>query len=83
MIKVEIRHAEYQYRPTKQEQGFFNDYINETLQPIMMECVAWSAKVDVCLTLDSPNYIITPVCDDYKTQIAMQELLPRVIPPLS
>jgi hypothetical protein len=82
MIKVEISHERWKHQPSQEEQQTLDKLINDLLEPIVIDCVTYNAKVEAVISL-SENYLIRPVCDHYATLMAMQELLPTVIPKFS
>jgi hypothetical protein len=79
MIKVTIRHEETKYAANPDEQDSLNKFVNELLEPIQWDCIAYGARVDVVRTY-SNNYKFVANCEQYSTLVRMQHLLPEVLP---
>jgi len=79
MINVVISHYSYKYYASIEEQSFLNKFINDLLEPILIDCIIYNASVKAIIT-QSGNYKFEPICDQYSTFMAMQNLLPEVIP---
>lgn len=82
MVKVVIRHERWKYSASEAEQKTLQELISSLLESIQIDCMTFNAKVEAVVS-ESENYLIKPICDDYKTYMAMQELLPTVIPKFS
>lgn len=82
MIKVQISHERWKHQASENEQHTLDKLINYLLEPILLDCMTYNAKVEAIIT-ESENYLIKPVCDHYATLMAMQEILPTVIPKFS
>lgn len=79
MIKVLIKHERWKYRANPDEQKTLDEFVNNILEPILLDCITYNARVDAIIT-DSGNYKIVALCDQYSTLLKMQELLPELIP---
>ncbi|MBK8089471.1 MAG: hypothetical protein IPK31_16925 [Chitinophagaceae bacterium] len=79
MIKVNVIHERWKYQPTPEEQKTLDEFVNGLLEPVMIDCILFKASVDAVKTIDG-NYRLEPKCDQYLTLMAMQNLLPKLIP---
>lgn len=78
-MKVKITHHLWKHKTSNEEQIILDGIINDLLEPLQIDCIAYNAGVNAIITEDG-NYKIEPHCDQYSTLLKMQELLPELIP---
>ena len=51
MIKVEISHERWKHQASEHEQQTLDKLINDLLEPIMIDCVTYNAKVEAVISI--------------------------------
>ena len=82
MIKVSFSH-ELGFKPNIKaaEKKWIEEFVNDQLRPIELDCVAFNASVNAIVTKND-CYKFEARCDQYSTLSRMIELLPEAIPRL-